>query len=514
MKRMAVLLPLLMALLACSVAAPCSAPGRETEDREDETAFVAPVPYIHSGVQRMETSIMESDLIARVRLKSVETGVWDNEDGTYSAYQNFDLTVLEHLKGTSPSRIGALRFARPPYEQRSNVETRSLELDAERDAQWDDREAIVFLQLPAEELQTGNRYILASDWTWDNIGNDDWYSLYSRYRRVWLPAVSGESGSSGDGQRFLTALPPSATGGATGSSEADAETITLGEIKALIVSVEAELSAGDDPAAMRQCVNRKYQYLRNKANYLAENKGRQYTNYETEHEFQSGLPANTVIFNTLSRNYAYGSGVTRLEGDSTFTGSVVPVLKFIFVPPELIDENEDGTIDRVRYEERIETVRPLASGVYNLVLNEPGFFKICNFVETSDWTLKVTAPDGTLHELFFDPVTVGSTVVADSTNGVLKPASFTASNGASATIHSISYEAGTVEVGVTPDGALAGQVLEFIELDGTMSLSLDVADATGDAATGSGRAGTLSWSVESQPWEDGDMLMVRIRGAR
>ena len=513
MKRMVVLLPLLMALLACSVAAPCSAPGRETEDRGGETAFVAPVPYIHSGVQRMETSIMESDLIARVRLESVETSVWDNEDGTYSAYQKFDLTVLEHLKGTSPSRIEALRFARPPYEQRSNVETRSLELDAERDDQWDDREAIVFLQLPAEELQTGNRYVLASDWTWDNIGNDDWYSLYSRYRRVWLPAVSGESSVSGDGQRFLTSLPPGATGGATGSSEADAESITLGEIKALIVSVEAELSAGDDPAAMRQCVYRKYQYLRNKANYLAENKGRQFTRFETEHEIQSGLRANTLITNSVGHSI-YGSGDTRPEGASTFTGSVVPVLKFIFVPPELIDENDDGTIDRIRYEERIETVRPLASGVYNLVLNEPGSFKICNFVETSDWTLTVTAPVGTLHELFFDPVTDGSAVTADATNGVLKPATFTDANGASATIHNISYEAGTVKVEVTPDGALGGQIVDFIELDGTVSLSLDVADATVDAPTGLGQAGTLSWSVASQPWEDGDMLMVRIRRAR
>ena len=123
----------------------------------------------------------------------------------------------------------------------------------------------------------------------------------------------------------------------------------------------------------------------------------------------------------------------------------------------------------------------------------------------------MTAPSGTLHELFFDPVTVGTTVAADDTNGVLKPASFTDANGASATLSSISYEAGTVKVRVTPDGALAGQVVDFIELDGTVSLSLDVADAAVDLSTGSGQAGTLSWSVSSQPWVDGDLLMVRIR---
>ena len=122
--------------------------------------------------------------------------------------------------------------------------------------------------------------------------------------------------------------------------------------------------------------------------------------------------------------------------------------------------------------------------------------------------MTVAPPDNVLHELFYDPVAVGTTVAADDTNGVLKPASFTDANGAPATIESISYESGTVKLGVTPDDALAGHIVDFIELDGTVSLSLKVSDATVDATTG-----TLSWSVASQPWEDGDLLMVRIREA-
>ena len=54
--------------------------------------------------------------------------------------------------------------------------------------------------------------------------------------------------------------------------------------------------------------------------------------------------------------------------------------------------------------------------------------------------------------------------------------------------------------------ALAGRVLDFIELDGRASLSLVIDDATVDAANN-----TLNWSVSSQPWEDGDKLMLRIR---
>ena len=46
---------------------------------------------------------------------------------------------------------------------------------------------------------------------------------------------------------------------------------------------------------------------------------------------------------------------------------------------------------------------------------------------------RCNAPDGVLHELFFDPVTVGNAVAADGANGVLKPATFTDANGATTT---------------------------------------------------------------------------------
>lgn len=113
------------------------------------------------------------------------------------------------------------------------------------------------------------------------------------------------------------------------------------------------------------------------------------------------------------------------------------------------------------------------------------------------------------HEAFFDPVTVGSSVAADSSNGQLKPASFTDANGASATIQRIEWESGAVKLTLSPHTGLTGQIVDFIELDGTASLSLKVSDATVDVAND-----TLSWSVSSQPWEDGDLLMVRIREAR
>ena len=121
----------------------------------------------------------------------------------------------------------------------------------------------------------------------------------------------------------------------------------------------------------------------------------------------------------------------------------------------------------------------------------------------------MTAPAGTLHEAFFDPVTDGSSVAADSSNGQLEPAAFTDANGASATIERIEWASGTVKVKVSPHTGMAGHRLDFIELDGTVSLSLVVDDATVDAANK-----TLSWAVPEQPWHDGDLLMLRIKENR
>ena len=118
-----------------------------------------------------------------------------------------------------------------------------------------------------------------------------------------------------------------------------------------------------------------------------------------------------------------------------------------------------------------------------------------------------------LHELFFDPVTVGNAVAADGANGVLKPASFTDAIGATTTIERIAWEAGsgstgTVKVALSPHTGIAGHAVDFIALDGFVSLSLHVSAATVDAANN-----TLSWPVASQPWRSGDKLMLRIREA-
>ena len=130
----------------------------------------------------------------------------------------------------------------------------------------------------------------------------------------------------------------------------------------------------------------------------------------------------------------------------------------------------------------------------------------CNFKPDNaylDWTVTVTAPTGTVHEAFFDPVATGSAVGADASNGALQPTAFTV-GGTSTDLQSLKWESGSVTLGLSSSVSLSGHTLDFIALDGTTALSLD-----GGAAAVSG--GTLTWSVATQPWQAGDLLILRIR---
>ena len=192
-----------------------------------------------------------------------------------------------------------------------------------------------------------------------------------------------------------------------------------------------------------------------------------------------------------------------------FEGSGAPLFDSANSDSAISDRDGDGENDTITYVEMVRLARPIPAGVYQFDLKEArSYYAPCNFVISNEWTVAAAAPEGVLHEAFFDPVTVGNAVAADTTNGVLKPTTFTGTNGASATIESITWESGRVKVKIVPWSTLSGHVLDFIELDSTASLSLNLSNSAVEVATD-----TLTWSVSSQPWEDGDKLMVRIREA-
>ena len=123
-------------------------------------------------------------------------------------------------------------------------------------------------------------------------------------------------------------------------------------------------------------------------------------------------------------------------------------------------------------------------------------------------TMTVTAPEGTVHEAFFDPVVIGAAVGADGSRGVLKPASFAIEGVGTTDIKRIRWESARVEMQIDPPGRPTGHHIDFIALDGTVVLRLDFDDAVD--VVEEGRTHALTWGVCERPWNDGDLLMLRI----
>ena len=135
----------------------------------------------------------------------------------------------------------------------------------------------------------------------------------------------------------------------------------------------------------------------------------------------------------------------------------------------------------------------------------------CNYVPDHPPGKNITTvygPEGTLHEALFDPVDGdGDTVGISADNGNLKSDAFTV-DGSEIQVDRIDWSAGNVEMQITPHNALADHNVDFIALDGSVSLRLDFDDAL--VVTETDGSQTLSWGVCEQPWKVGDKLMIRI----
>ena len=216
---------------------------------------VAPI-FSWAGATSLETRILASPVIARVRLDSVSstTELGDTYRGMkYITLLEFNFSVLEYLKGNGDDDIVAVwASVRSLFDTQQEAEDALSAVASARDARWDAHDAIVFLQHSKPNIpstQQAGRFYLSGHSLVLGILDDD-YSLASRANKLWLPAeaaVGASSQPSGDQQPFLTDMPPAA--GA-------APTITLGELKTQIAAVAAKLDAGDGSEEYRECVRR------------------------------------------------------------------------------------------------------------------------------------------------------------------------------------------------------------------------------------------------------------------
>ena len=491
-------------------------------------------PYI--GGLSKEELILESEAIVRASLLSVSTsteasaGSWWRHAG-WEALLEFRFRVHEYLKGSGPNEITAVVAEEWVHGTEAEAQAALPALLAAYDRRWDDREAILFLDtdwvglssLSAADRFWLGRLELSHDDDYEISRWDDRYSVKSVHEKAWLPATSSPSGTGRGGRAastdtlFLLEDPkafevrghrePAARVNAARSIEAP--TISLSGMKKLIADIEAEASAGGT-AAHRECVEEFYQLER--INSLIKEEGRLEVRFD--HVIMSGEPAGTNIYEE-----GWGSWVTELPDPMTyanvgsrdwFEGQDPDIVRletsnFHYRPRSFYS----GAFPyRVMYTLHFVSTRPLPAGEYQFFHNNMGAHQVvCNKVpvlshNTRDHRLTVAAPPRTLHEAFFDPVAIGAAVGADGANGVLKPAAFTV-GGASATITSLKWESGVVTMELNPSASLAGHAIDFISLDGSASLTLSFDDATQSG-------GALTWSVAAQPWNAGDLLMLRI----
>ena len=477
---------------------------------------------LYYGPETLDERITGADVIARVRLRSV-SGVAEpstGETGYYAALE-YRFNVLEYLKGSGGGELVAVgSYSGREYRTSGGASGLAQDLLNRRDTRWDDREAIVFLRDShslMSSFQQADRYWLGSI-TIATTYNIEGYTIASRHAKRWLPAASagGASGSAstsrapgGSGakassageQRFLLEVPtsvPSSETVASGASgqAAPASTITLADMKAKIAAIESEAAAGGGSEAYRDCLASKYEWER-KVRYRKEQLGGVYYHIREDEEIASGLPAETLAYTSIVSPYLqreYG------ETEPSDFG-------------EFVLRGRDEDLFHPRWPGVAKTARPLPAGEYKFYFATRGPGHVpCDALPEDELKrhevfVTVTAPAGTVHEAFFDPADLTPGAGFSASSGVLEPAGFFI-GGTAASITGLKWQSGSVVLTLAPYASLGGHTLDFIALDGSVDPSLPVSSATADST-----AGTLTWAVPVQPWQDGDQLMLRIRAA-
>ena len=471
------------------------------------------------GFVSLEERIFRSSVIARATMRSVSAHARGYDNTTsYFPILRFSFDVHEYLKGDGDNVITAtIKISCPPPDLPNCMPTNKQKaidyanswISDKSNRWWEDRESVIFLtedelidsETSGQSDPTIYKFISQRNYrdpaynytfTYEPYFSGDEYSILSERNRVWLPTTATSSGTSGaSGSRFMLGEKPKDLypgQGVVGSSfDTD---ISLSDLKSRIKAVADLVNQGEGSLQYQECLRLKFKSERIP-----------WSPYSLEFPIKSGLAKGTVINSTSAEGHYYG--IYFFAGPD----------KNLF---EIIIEDED-TKPYTIYHRTAKTLRPLIAGTYSVVYHQQiGILRFCigSPVEaytdkpTANWTIIATAPAGTLHEAFFDPVAIGAAVGADSANGVLTPAEFPTASGADAQIRRIDWASDAVNIEIAnPPASLADHHIDFIALDGAIALRLAFGDA---AVADAGAVRTFSWGVCGRPWDAGDKLMLRI----
>ena len=470
-------------------------------------------PY--TGVRSLEETILRWDVIARVSLLSTRSYALKRPTSTvpqdaWPAVLEFRFEVHEYLKGSGADEIVGSVYLEFGWED--VAQAAAAKIARAHDSRWDDREAIVFLDITDEHPNPlpGQYWFGYMGFGTMDRGIGDMYTVASVHQKLWLPEATQPPPSGGSGgvsrsapsssnKMFLLDVPATTTASgsttrsaASGAATVTAPTISLSNLKAKITALEAEANAGGT-AEYRKCVEAAYSGL-SLITYSLSTESSPF--HVRDLDVASGQPAGTFLWDHFS--YLGLSSPAR-TGRTWFGGPDNEVVRYR-------DTNVREYPESTTFTRRYETARPLPSGGYSFYENwVSALHDVCD----KDWpilhnhllvNLNVTPSTSALHEAFFDPVDIGTAVGAVGSNGVLKPDAF-ALDGTTTTISSLKWEDGAVTMTLNPTASLADYAIDFIDTTGTTTLSLTSDNASTTA---------LTWTVPDKPWSDGDLLMLRI----
>ena len=198
----------------------------------------------------------------------VVTTTAENLNQHYYVALKFQFYVSEYLYGSGADTITAYWVSYSGFNTNQEAETYLPTLVSQRNSQFDDRDAILFLEHRTDHdfivlAQPQDHYLLAD--------SGPIYSLISRYDRRWLPATTATPATPPNSQKFLLEAP------VEGSAPS---TITLGDLKAKIAPIAAEISTADNSEQYKQCLQFKYRNLREIE--WTQQKRPEYTRYEPD----------------------------------------------------------------------------------------------------------------------------------------------------------------------------------------------------------------------------------------
>ena len=466
----------------------------------NEGAGVSPLSLVPPS---LDEQIVHSSTIVRAALDSVRADVEEIENGagrpvTYRPVQELRFTVYEYLKGSGTSSILVVVRGDNVYTHSALALAEANDSLSRRNAQWDSDAAMLFLNAPDPSYEPSSSALAGQDVSiftlqQSNYGvQTPWDYSIATLSRSWLPGSSLPAQSQDDARRAATSLSLQ-THFLFEPGAPVSERIVVNSLRQEIADWAAKLKNAESKPGYTECLIT-----------------------EVAHErARRAVPWQGITFEAgIASGSSEGSEAWSHDGNYGFPrydrywldGPSAAHFRTTRI-------DDDGSAEN-GYSHVVTVSRPLVQGQY--VVHEYWQLYVavpCNFYSEDEylkWIVTVTAPKGTAHEAFFDPVALaGGGVGADTSGnaGVLSPRHMTV-DGKSSSLESLSWRSGRVTLALTDGIDLSGLALDFISLNGNTALSLKANDGTANSAKK-----TYTWPVADAPWAAGDLLMIRLREA-